>query len=354
MPMRSAANIRIESLIIHITDVDRPVLSDIPLQADVALLAVAYFRDHIAKGLADTQARAARFELDGPDSPHQDFHELLGASAALVPVSQRLARRMIAIMAGDRRVARGDLAFCVCVGEVDGGEHRFVAVLKLDATSAFRPVGRRDARTDMHFVDLEAVSELLPTAGERLQKCAFVRARPPDGAYDMLLVDRQRRGADDAQVARFFTQRFLGAKAVWDARQSTTEFYRTAIGAVRAAGMDPEAAREVTLQAQAALAGRHVNVDRWLAELDVPPQAQAVFQTRFQAAALDTEFDVDRTTARSVLRRLHFEGACGLRVTVDAEAYDDVVRGVRPVELPGGGVEFEVVLRTSVWKQVLR
>lgn len=193
--MRYAADIRLDELIVHIVDPRRAnglVLSERTLPLDSNERVADYFATHIENSLRDPAARAARFVDLGDENTAGLCRALLEHNVGLVEGSRRLAQRLYEIIAGDRRIAAGDLA----VGFYRAGNRpdvpRYLALLKIDPSEVFRHTTARDPDGNL-YVSFEVETDVMPTTREKLQKCAFVQPLEPRPEYDMMLLDRQVR-----------------------------------------------------------------------------------------------------------------------------------------------------------------
>ena len=122
-------------------------------------------------------------------------------------------------MKEDARISAGDLAVCTFEGKLDGTEQRFLAIMKIDPTTALRPT--RAEVDGQLLITFEVEQQMLPTQGEKLQKAAFIRTLKPPADYDMLLIDRQVKPPEGPQIAQFFSQRFLGAVEAMSSEEAT-------------------------------------------------------------------------------------------------------------------------------------
>ena len=356
--MRYATDIQLEQLIVHILDpwrTDGLLLSErtLPLDSDRHL--VDYFTAHIQNSLQDPAARAARFAAVDDVEASGACKAMLEGGLELVQGSRWLAERLYTILANDRRVAPGDLA----VGFYRAGNRphvpRYLALLKIDPSAVFRHTAERDAQGRL-YVGFRIETDVLPTARERLQKCAFVQPLDPRPDYDLMLLDRQLRPPGPLPVARFFIEQFLGAQLALDPRQRTDRLYRGLVSAHNRlrAELRPQEDEALRQAIEGAVTSATINLDAWLAALPLPEACKAQIEQVVAQELPDREFEIDTTYAQGLTRKRRFRGDYGLRVDVSAERYDQVIRSVEWVETPDAPPHYRIVIHTEKWEEVPR
>ena len=361
--MRNPQNVQVDEVILHILDSrqNQLQLSEIPIprgQGDARIF--DYFRSRIEDSAGDSGARPAQFrDLDGASA--SVCRGMLGGALTLTEGSQALARKLFGILQKNRSIAPGNLAVCRYQATGDGTTESCLALLKIDPTEALRPVVTKD-QAGRQFVTLDIETDVFPTLGERLQKCALVRQLDPRAeGFDLLLVDRQTRAGEGPEVARFFTEAFLEAELAFDSRRSTQVFCDRLIRAQDRLRKDLTGARQARFerQVQGALSQEHVNIDQWLDTVGLPAAAQKILREYLAPAQIpNREFAIDREYADKVIRRRRFRGDHGLRLEVAAEDYGPAGaagrrklvewRQVAPAAEPP---YFEIVIRTETWEE---
>lgn len=323
-------------------------LSEVELPLDPAVTEI--LAAHVAGGLRDDQAKAAVFVERGDGHASAVLAKLLGPRPRLVDVSQELARRLYDIAAKDQRVSDGTLAVLTC-NAVDGEEGvvRFPAVLKLDPSATLHTVQDTDPATGKDRVRYEVDPSSLPSKHERIQKCAFLSPSGMGAEYELLVVDRQRRGET---VSAFWLRDFLGAELALDARERTRRLYRGLLAARNEVEQDLNAGQLAALDRviAGAVVGAAVNVDALVASLPVPEEIRQRVDAVLSRTLPDREFELDADVAGQFLRRRAWRADNDLRVSVRSEFASMVT--VEDLE-PGDGetrlrrVSFE----TRTWKE---
>lgn len=359
--MRNPQNVQVDEVILHILDSrqNQLQLSEIPIprgQGDARIF--DYFRSRIEDSAGDSGARPAQFrDLTGASASL--CRGMLDGTLTLVRGSQELATKLFGILQKNRSIAPGNLAVCRYQATGDGTTESCLALLKIDPTEALRPVVTQD-QAGRQLVTLDIETDVFPTLGERLQKCALVRQldpRPED--FDLLLVDRQKRTAEGPEVARFFTEDFLEAELAFDSRRSTERFYRGLILAqnlVRSELSDRQQGRLERL-IQGVLSQERVDVDGWLDQVGLPKKAMETLREQLAPDQLPTrEFEIDRDYADTVVQWRRFRGDHDLKLEVPADQYGkagqkklvEVEKIDRP---PVGPPYFQITIRTRTWTE---
>lgn len=337
--MRTYTNVTVEGGAVHVVSPRAGHLGLTEAALDLGNGVREFLTTHVQRGLADPRASAARFVVPGPERASGTCEAILADGSGLVPRSADLARMLYDVSEADERVADGTVAVLRC----SATEARFLALLKLDPSDAYRTVERSDGGRAR--VELVLEEGILPSVRERVQKAAFVRG-VGGGDYDMLLVDRQRPGDT---VSRFFVQDFLGAELVLDDRARTQALYRTLTTTVSRVAPELDAGELAQLQRylDGQVVGAHVNVAELVDGLPASDAIRNVFRDRLDEELPDHEFDLDQETARRFMTTKRFKGDNGLRLSVRSELFDDMV----DVEPPDEDGFWRITVTTRTWEQ---
>jgi hypothetical protein len=311
----------------------------LPLPDEIA----AFLGGHVERGLADSQASAAKFVTPGLERAQGASDQILDDPSALVEGSGRLARLLYDASSGDERVSDGTLAALLCRATDDAGaKQNFVSLLKLDPSSQYRTkIGTRNGR---RVISLEQEGGILPSVDERLQKAVFIRKGGIGVEYQILLLDRQRKGD-------FFLTRFLGAELVLDATKRTKLLWRSVTNARNSVQDDLRPTELLALDRyiHGATSGASINLDTFGEALPIgDDETRGRFNAQLSAALPDREFELDEELAQKLHRRRIFEGDNGLRITVNAEHFESMVDVGPDPERPGWKV---ITIRTGNWTE---
>jgi nucleoid associated protein NdpA len=361
MPMRRTTQIKVEKVILHLLHRDQstPQLSQVAIPADSDPRIFAYFQEHIENSLRDEQARVARF-LDLQTEVPAVCTGLLGGGLDFVEGSQRLAKKLHRIILGDRRIASGDLVVCLYQGRIRDRTGSFLALMKMDPGTGFRQVRRRDPEGHS-YLTFEIEDQIMPTLGERLQKCAFLRPLAPrrPQRYDLLLLDRQIRTPVGPQVAKFFSEDFLGVSEVFSPQEAALMLYREVRATLKLlkSQIDPEAYEDLEQVVLGELMSGEVDLEGLVtrAEATVADEQKKDVEREFRRVSEFPQriLPVSPTVIRQVVaeeRAREFEiwvGDQGLRVEKPV-TYPDDFWSVK--YSPEGSPAYTIVIRSNKWE----
>lgn len=352
--MRDATNITIRELIIHILDPQAQglVLSNTPIPLEASSNLVEYFSRHILNSLRDPGIKSARFRNINPQQPSGVCRDILRGELPLVEGSQHLASELYANLERDRRITSGDLAVCIFQAE-NYPYTSFLGIMKVDPAQIFRHVIRKDAQGHT-YVTFETMSEAFTS--EKLQKCAFIQPlEPRHPEFDMLLLDRQSRLAENGSIARFFSETFLDAEEVMDARKVTEIVYRGLVNAEnrlreRLTEEESESLEEGILQA---VTTRRLNLDSWLEELPLAAEVKQEIDKTLSPRLPARELLLDRSFSQQLISKIKYRGEGGLRLEVPAENYNTLIVSEKYItDDPDRPPYYRIVIETEVWKRV--
>jgi hypothetical protein len=301
-------------------------------------------------GLHDSQARAAVFVDRRADSACGTFDRLFGARPRLVDLSKTIARRLYAVAETDNRISDGTVAVLQCQGvNPVGASVQFTSVLKLDPSATLHTITDTEPETGLARVRYVVDPTSLPSKNERIQKCVFVRGVGEDLEYEMLVVDRQRRGE---AVSQFWVTEFLGAELALDGPERTKRTYRALRVGRNAVEGDLDATQLAALDQviEGAVVQAHINLDDLVPSLPIPAEQQARIDLELNRLLPDREFDLDPGTAQQFIRRRSFVADNGLRLSINSDAYSMI----HVEDLDGGPDDTRlrrISFETRTWKE---
>lgn len=356
--MRNATNILLNQAIVHIVNPGQPnglVLSErsLPLAENEPL--VEYFVAHVRNSLRDSSASAARFGAIEPGNTANICSELLTTQSDFINGSRSLAERLYDIMARDKRITGGSLVVCLYHSPDFPMVPAFLALLKIDPSQAFRPKVERDANGKL-LVNFDIEADVMPSAREKLQKCAFIQPLNPRLEYDMILLDRQARRDEALQVARFFGETFLGAELAFDAKQRTKRLYKALVSAQNQLRpeMSPSQADDLSQAINGAVTADKISLDEWIEALPIADEQKQRVNQVVVSSLPDREFQIDRAYGQKLSQKRRFRGDHDLRIEVSAEHYSQIVRSIERITEPGAPPRWQIVLETERWEEVTK
>lgn len=354
--MRDATNIQLEQLIVHILDHKRPngfVQSEctIPLEGNKRL--VDYFVGHIQNSLNNQSIKAARFDAIDNEIVSGICKDLLQNNLDLVEGSRKLAQKLYDIIAKDKRINACDLAVCFYRAETNNHVSRYLALLNIEPSEVFRHKKSHDSNGKL-YVDFEIETEVMPTTGEKLQKCAFIQQLDPRSDYDMMMLDRQKQGKD---VAKFFIKDFMGATSAFDARQRTQYLCRGLFSAqskIRPE-LQPHENESLDQAIQVVIKSAYFNFDTWIKALPLSEEHKIQIGQVVSQMLPDREFEIDKAYTQKLIQKRRFHGDHGLKVVIEAseDIYKQVIQSVKPINEPGTPPYFRITIHSEKWEEVI-
>jgi len=314
----NSSSIDIRWAALHIVDPHGPggfQLSDRELALDDAVK--LFFRDHISRSLADPAAKGARF--DGRKSPLKSVvGQWRQGKRQLLELSREAAQLLYSIVREDRRISGSVVA--VCESEDETGTS--LGLLKLDPSRAFRP--RVQKTPQGTYVELESLQNVVPSSGDRLQKCAFFPRKTTRLGHDMVVLDRQASGEETAQ---FFTEKFLCAIPHFDDRELTQRFYDTVLTSYNdlRATLSRTQADHLRDSLEAALQQESLDVDQWVETRRLPKSTKQVLRSALHLNLPAKTFKLDEPVAQKLTRVRKFRGDGGFVLVLNSSVYDQVM-----------------------------
>jgi len=215
--MREINSIILHKVIVHVLDknMDQPLFAD--YEQEITEEIHELLEKHIIRSLKDDDNRTAKF-ISGPNVVRDNCDAMLYGESSFIESSKKIAQHLFNAMKSHGNVSPCDLV--VCIYSVDN--IKYVALLKMDY--------RKSHIHDVEYVgDKFKVSIIpqeigLPGAGQRLQKCAFIKLYEANEQYDLIILDKQQTTDQDHEVANFFVKEFLNSNMLVDSKDKTKMF----------------------------------------------------------------------------------------------------------------------------------
>ncbi len=333
-PHAPAPHVRIDRLIIHHLDhrTGRKDLVDEVASLDDA--GAHFFASHVASATehADWHARFRDGE-EAADAVPTHMRGLLGAEDQFVAASRALAERLYRYMAErSGNIAPGDF---VAIAYTVGSEStRHVALLKMDPDQ--RRLTREFSRHSGRLrVAISVAENLLPEA-KSLQKCALISRDETSSAFSVRLLDTQAGPRSDG-VAAFFYRDFLAATLTASARRQTRLFLTETNTWINQQSGELQPRELLTFYAarRNALKQEFVRLREFVAAA-LPTRAALADELTLRLVSKVFEddtvagdhpfFPVDKAAAKKYLETVTLELDGGLRLTVSADRFEEMVR----------------------------
>ncbi|MEL7264258.1 MAG: nucleoid-associated protein [Planctomycetota bacterium] len=324
--MRNIQTVSLERVIVHTINSDTATLTlsarQIPFTPDGDI--AKYFQAHILASLHDTRARTANFLDDSALRPICD--SLLKSPSRIVSDSKTMVQQLH--LASDRRISSGAIAICTFATPQLSSVPRIIAILKLDPSDGFQPIKTTDAKGRV-IVELNKVTGVVPVAGQRLQKCAFIRPQPTLDASNYRIIVLDGQSSEPGKPARFFLKKFLGAEHHANVADMTLQFYRNAILAEAHLRQHDsvDAADRLHRAARVALDGPQIQPDSLADSLGLSDEHKSCVADALAKDIPDLSFAVDPSVAEAITKKRVFKTQ-GFMMSIDAELYPSYVESM--------------------------
>jgi hypothetical protein len=326
--------VSIERLILHHLDHRAGQCDLVDAIATLDETSQRFFAGHVASA-AERADWHARFRADDDAVPAQ-LSALLGDADQFVHASQALAERLYRYMCErSGNIAPGD--FVAIAYHIGDEPERHVALLKMDPDQ--QRLARRFTRHGAGWrVAISLADNLLPEA-RALQKCALISRDATSAAgasFRVRLLDTQAGPRSDG-VAAFFYRDFLAASLIASARRQTRLFLtETNLWlAQESSAFQPRELLAFYAARRLALTGDIVRLRTFAAAAlpQRPDLADGLTRLLIGSVLDDPDlqgehpfFPVDRAAAKSYLEKVTLELDGGMRLTVSAARFEELVR----------------------------
>jgi 37-kD nucleoid-associated bacterial protein len=348
--MRDAIDPTVQHAIVHLINHKKQDLvqsdAEVPLSDNGKLR--DYFSKQVKNALDDIQTSSARFSGDGDQAASAEVYRILTQPKSFIPSSKTLAKLLFNAMGTDARIKPASLAICVYTAS-NYPSTNFLALIKIDPTEALiEKVETHDSET---LVTFDVLSDVMPTAREKLQKAAIIPPKGTDKTFDLLLLDRQVK----AVAADFFAIKFLNTKTALDARDLTVRFYLTgqkihnrlvSSPPDSKEHIDPQQADVLTQHWDVAAQKETVRFQPLVNGLPLPPEAKTIIRQELRTEFPELkQIKIDPQFAETKLtKKKRFRGDYGVLFEVESEHYNDVVRERTERREPDGNTITRLVI----------
>ncbi|MCI0337404.1 MAG: nucleoid-associated protein [Acidobacteria bacterium] len=331
--MRDAKEINVQRAIIHVVDTKQKQikLSDAELSIKEEPRFREYINGRVESALRDSATCSAKFIDSHSHLTAKHCYQILQKKSLFAQASRELAQLLFAAMNTHHKISPGSLIVCLC--SASNYTNAFLALVKVDYSDMLKLKEEKDSSGNQ-IIRLEISKDVLPSERERLQKAAIVHSRQPDAPYDLLLLDRQT----EKVAANFFARGFLYAEPTLDARARTVRFYKGYMKGLKQlthpskdgepALIKPEEAVVLRQQMQVALNSKRISVPELLDNLILPDEAIQILNEEIsRQLPIEQEFEIDPEKAEELVKVARFSGQYGVRFEVEANHWDEVVKG---------------------------
>lgn len=316
--MRETNSIILNKVIIHVLDknLDKPLLADFDQEITEEIHEL--IEKHIVRSLKDDDNRIAKFKLE-KNKVRDCCSNMICDNSIFVEESKKIADHLFSIMKTRGNTSSCDLA--VCLYTVDNV--RYVALLKMD----YRKSYTHDIEmVDEKFKILIKPNEIgLPKTGQKLQKCAFIKAYEVNNEFDLIVLDKQNKLDNNQEIAQFFVEDFLNCNLILDSKDKTKMFRNITEKWVRTQlRQDVEQATKVREVLSDSLKHEEeINIRNFVEEaMDGNDEMQRDFIDNLNNNGFEiTNFEVDKPWIEKKLKKKSIKTDTGFEIKGDRDSF---------------------------------
>lgn len=319
--MQYINDVSINEAVIHVLDnnSDEVIFDDIGLTLSDETY--EYILRHVKRCLKDEELKYAVFNSER-NKVKELGEEYLSGKGGLIPVSKELASQLFAIMKSKGNVPSCDLL----VVSISTEYGPMLSILKMDYVKNY--THSIDVVEDKVGINIIPQFIGLPSSGQRIQKCAFLKPASDD-KFDLMVIDKQPKKEDEDYGSNYFVGNYLNCTIISNERDLTKSFVKAA-----------EKWTQSNLKDNADEAEKiRSSIKRKLKEddtIDVEQFSQEIFNGNEEASQNFSQFvkeqgvqekvDVDKQWVETKLNRIRLKIDKDIDIYINTEAYNDSSR----------------------------
>jgi len=317
--------ININEAVIHILDSnsDEVIINEYPLELNDEIY--AFLLKHIQKSFNDEELRYAVFN-QGTGILKEISQDYLNGENNIIEVSKELAHQMFQLMKANGNIPSCDL-IVVSISTEFGV---MLGILKMDYVKNYTHT--------INFVEnkigINIIPQFtgLPNGGQKIQKCAFIKATREDNSFDLMVIDKQNKGKskdNEDYGTDFFISSFLGCTIINNERDMTKGLLKAAEKWTRDNYKEDADQAEVIRSAIKKKLKSEEN-------MEIKDFTEDIFKDQFEAQknfmeyvsgqGVDSSITVDKEWLDKKLKRVRLKIDKDIDLYINEETYDDAAR----------------------------
>ena len=314
--------INLNEAIIHILDSngEQPVLNEFPLV--LVEETYEYILKHLQKCLRDEELKYALFNNERNIVKELAFEYFEGKSD-LINISKEIANQLFVLMK-----SRGNIPSCdLMVVSITTEFGPMIAILKMDYVKNYTH--------NIDFIDnkigINIIPQFigLPSSGQRIQKCAFIKPLKEDNKFDLMVIDKQNKSKDDDYGSNYFISNFLGCTIIDNERDMTRNFIKVAEKWTRNNLKDNADAQEAVRSSIKKSLKSEEEIDIKALSKNMfsdDKEASEKFVQYIKEQGLSENLSVDKAWVDNKLKMVRLKIDKDIDIYIDHETYDDASR----------------------------
>ncbi|GAA0182761.1 nucleoid-associated protein [Clostridium sediminicola] len=317
--MEYITDLTINEAVVHILDnnSDEPVLNEYKIELNEELY--NYLDKHIKKCFKDEELRYAVFKEDR--NIIKDLsQEYLNGVNNIMEVSKEVARQLFVIMR-----SKGNIPSCdLMVVSISTEYGPMLCILKMDYIKNY--MHSIDFVEDKIGINIVTQYTGLPSSGQRLQKCAFIKLLKPENNFDLMVIDKVNKKDKDDYGSNYFISNFLGCNIVDNERDITKTFINAAEKWTRTSLKEKADVQEQVRSELKKHIKKADNIDINQISQEIlkeDKEAQESFVNFVKEQGVSDNIQLDKQWIDKKLKRVRLKIDKDIDIYINEEAYDD-------------------------------
>ncbi|MFT8313352.1 MAG: nucleoid-associated protein [Clostridium sp.] len=315
--------VNLNEAIIHVLDNngDEPVYNEYTLELSDETY--EYILKHIQKSLKDEELKYAVFNSER-NIVKELSQEYLSGQGDFITVSKEIAKQLFILMKSNGNIPSCDL-IVVSISTEFGP---MLALLKMDYVKNYT----HNIEFLENKIGINIIPQFigLPSGGQRLQKCAFIKPILDENSFDLMVIDKQSKSKEGEDYgSNYFISNFLGCTVVENERDITRNFIKTAEKWTRNNLKDNAEAAEVVRSSLKKKLKQEDKIDINEFSQDVFGESKDVAENFVQYVkeqGVGDHVEVDKQWVENKLKRVRLKIDKDIDVYINEETYDDSSR----------------------------
>ncbi|MDP4144437.1 MAG: nucleoid-associated protein [Bacillota bacterium] len=316
--------VTINEAVIHILDnnAEEPILNEYPLRLNDETYEFIF--KHIQKCLKDEELKYAVYNEER-NIVKELSQEYLNGQSNLLTISKELAKQMFILMKSKGNIPSCDLII-VSISTEFGP---MLSIMKMDYVKNYTH--------NIEFVEEKIGINIipqyigLPSSGQRLQKCAFIKPLRQDNSFDLMVIDKQSKSKEegDDYGSNYFISSYLGCSVISNERDQTKNFLKAAEKWTRTNFKENADAAEVVrssikkkLREDESIDVKELSQDMFGEEKEIGNN----FVEYIKEQGIEEKLEVDKQWVETKLKRKRLKIDKDIDLYINEEAYHDGTR----------------------------
>lgn len=313
-------DIHINEAIIHVLDnnAGEPLLNSFILDLNEEIY--KFLLKHMEKLLKDEELKYAIFN-SGRNIVKESAQEYLNGENDIVTISHDIANQLFTLMKSNGNVPSCDLI----VVSISTEYSPMLAILKMDYIKNY--VHKIDFKENNIDINIVSQTSGLPSSGQKIQKCAFIKPIRQDEEFHLMVLDKQSKSKEKEQYgSNYFISNYLGCSLVDNERDMTKNLLNATETWTRN-NVSEDAGRAETIRTTVKKKLREeetINVEDLSTELfKEEPLAKESFIQFVEAQGLEDTVTIDKQWVDKKLKRTRLKIDKDIDLYLSEEAYHD-------------------------------